>query len=273
MPGHLRSRLGAVLVIGAIWLGALAMPAAAAGTVRYVDDNMANACHGTHLHTIQAAINASSAKDVVYVCPGTYHEDLVIDVPGLTVQSLEYRKAKLVPPAPENDGLGAMVVIPADGVKFRGFKIEFPAGDPLPPPPVKQGGAGGAGGSATCAGFEVAIVSLGQRVGVWGNHISTIGDATLSGACGYGIGILFEGLDLEHRQLHQAWQAAFVGQAELHPRLQAWPASSPKALRLCESRATRSATSTRTTRSLACRSTRSLRQPVAYVSVRGARFP
>jgi len=194
MPGHLRSRLGAVLVIAAVWLGALALPVAAAGAVRYVDDNTGpNACHHTHFHTIQAAINASSAKDVVYVCKGTYDEELYIDVPGLTVQSLEYRKAKLVPPSSTaNDGQIAMVVLAADGVKFRGFKIEIPAGDVLPN--IRTTGARAAGPAPPpCIGFEVVIAALGQRDGVWGNHISTIGDATLSGECGYGIGILFEG--------------------------------------------------------------------------------
>jgi hypothetical protein len=189
MLRHLGTRLGAALVIGAIWLGSLVAPAAAAGTVRYVDDNLNNACHGTHFHSIQAAINASANKDVVYVCPGTYAEELVIDVPGLTVQSLQYRKAKLVPPTGE-DGLGAMVVIAANGVKFRGFKIEIPAGEVAPAVPV-QGGL-----PPDCIGFEVAIVVLGQRDGVWGNHISTVGDATLSGECGYAIGILFAGEDL-----------------------------------------------------------------------------
>jgi pectin methylesterase-like acyl-CoA thioesterase len=97
----------------------MAVPASAAGTVRYVDDNTTKACHGTHFHSIQAAINASHAKDVVYVCPGTYHEELQISVPGLTVQSLGYRKAKLVPPSDATHT--ALVALLADGVKFRSF--------------------------------------------------------------------------------------------------------------------------------------------------------
>ncbi len=189
MPGHLWMRLGAALAIGAVWLGALALPAAAAGAVRYVDDNPnSSSCHGTHLHTIQAAINASSNKDVVYVCPGIYHEELVIDVPGLTVQSLGYRKATLIPPTSGADGLGAMVVMTANGVKFRGFKIQIPAGPALPPPPVHV-----QGGITSCVPFEAAIVALGDRNGVWGNEITAVGDNTLSGECGYGIGILFPG--------------------------------------------------------------------------------
>jgi len=171
----------------------MALPVSAAGTVRYVDDNTTGACHGTHLHSIQAAINASSPKDIVYVCRGTYHEELQIGVPGLTVQSLEYRKAKLVPPNASVHT--SLVTLLADGVKFRGFKIEIQAGDPLPPPPVKPNASGGAGGGTLqCIGYEVVIAALGARDGVWGNHISTVGDATLSGQCGYGTGILFAGL-------------------------------------------------------------------------------
>jgi hypothetical protein len=73
----------------------------------------------------------------------------------------------------------------------------MPAGEPPPPPPVKANASGGAGGGAAeCAGYEVVILAAGQRQRVWGNHISTVGDATLSGSCGYGTGVLFEGLTL-----------------------------------------------------------------------------
>lgn len=180
MTGHLRTRLGAVLVIGAIWLGAVAAPAAAAGTIRYVNNHSGGACGPNHFHTIQGAINASSAHDIVYVCPGTYHEQLTIDVQGLTVQSLKFRKAHLVPPdAPD---FPAVVQITADGAKLRGFDIQIPAG-----------GVGPSGGVTACAPMEAAVVVLAQRVGVWGNYIDATGDATLSGDCGYDIGILFIG--------------------------------------------------------------------------------
>ena len=185
MSGRIGGRLGAVLVIGSIWLGAIAAPASAAQTFRYVDDNVgATACHHTSFHSIQAAINASSPKDVVYVCPGTYHEEVLVDVPGLTVQSLSYRRAKIVPDG--TDGLGAAVVLAADGAKLRGFKILIPAGEVVTPL---------AGGLPSCSGLEAAVVAAGQRQGVWGNYIDATGDNTLSGDCGYAIGILFQGTE------------------------------------------------------------------------------
>jgi hypothetical protein len=187
MTGHLRTRLGAAFAIGAIWLAAIAAPASAAtSTVRYVDDNIATACHGTHFHTIQGAINASNAQDVVYVCPGTYHEQLQIDVPGLTVQSLKFRKAHLVPPA--SPVFPAVVEISADGAKLRGFDIRIPAGDFNPCVACATATSSLA---TQCEPLEAAVVVLAQRVGVWGNYIDAIGDNTLSGDCGYDIGILF----------------------------------------------------------------------------------
>ena len=189
MTGHLGARLGAALVVGAIWLGAIAAPAAAAGTVRYVDDNPnSTSCHGTHRHSIQGAINASGPGDTVLVCPGTYEEELVIDVKNLTVMATKYRKATLVPPAPTvtgDLGSGAMVVIEANGVTFRGFNISIPGG-----PPMVENLQGGV---TECFGYEAAVVVLGNRAKVWGNKIVATGENTLSGECGYLFGILVLG--------------------------------------------------------------------------------
>jgi hypothetical protein len=183
MTGRFRARLSVALVLGVIWLAALAAPASAAvTTIRYVDDNPnATSCHGTRFHTIQAAINASNEADIVYVCPGTYREQLVLDVPWLTVQSLRHQRATLKPPA--SLGSPALVEMAAKGTKLRGFNIEIPAGSAGPR----------ATGGPVCENLEVAIVVLAPRVGVWGNWIDSIGDATLSGACGYDIGILVVG--------------------------------------------------------------------------------
>ncbi len=71
MSGQRRGRIGLALALGAMLVTLIAAPASAAiTTIRYVDDNPnATSCRGTHFHSIQAAINASNAADIVYVCP------------------------------------------------------------------------------------------------------------------------------------------------------------------------------------------------------------
>jgi hypothetical protein len=160
-----------------------------------VDDNpKATACRHTSFHSIQAAIDASNAADIVYVCPGTYHESIEIDVPGLIVQSTKPRAAHIVPPA---DAPGAVVVITSARSMLRGFSIDIPSGDEFLP--VRPTGDP----EPECAEILAAVVVLNQNVRVIANRITALGDNTLSGECGYWIGILagLEAIDVQITQV------------------------------------------------------------------------
>jgi hypothetical protein len=196
MSGQRQSRWGLALALGALLVTMVAAPASAAvTTVRYVDDNPnATSCRGTKFHSIQAAIDASNAADIVYVCPGIYHESILIDVPGLIVQSTKPRKAHIVPPA---DAPGAVVVITSAKSMLRGFSIDIPAGDEFLPV------QGGNGPEPECAEILAAVVVLNQNVRVIANRITATGDNTLSGECGYWIGIL-AGLEATDVQITQS---------------------------------------------------------------------
>ena len=194
MPGQLRSRVGVILTLGALWLSAIAAPASAAGAVRWVDNDSApgdgpNKCDTAPYHTIQSAINNSNPYDTIYVCPGTYRQALHVDVKGLHIESINYRKAKIMPPANYPD-FPAMVSITAREVDFWNFLMPI-AGGPLDISNPVNGGGGGAGPG--CEMTIVAIEVLGPAADIRGNYIKGTGDYTFSGQCGYLYGIVLAG--------------------------------------------------------------------------------
>ncbi len=132
-----RSRLSLGLVLGALLAALVAAPAQAAHHTRWVDDDGGSsggpaACSHAGFTSIQDAIDASSRWDTVKVCPGTYTEQLTIDVRGLTVKSVWNRGAHIV--APElltvgDDGVAALVRITSYAGRLVGFELDIAAGD------------------------------------------------------------------------------------------------------------------------------------------------
>src|SRR4051794_2689065 len=175
------ARAGVALSLSTIVLGALAAPTSAAVHTHWVDDDHTAgdgpaACDSATFHTIQGAINASHAGDKVFVCPGTYPEQLDITVPNLTVQANPTRTAKIVEPAAVAGPV--QVAIESDGVKFTGFRISVPASST------------DSADSANCGSLEAAIFATGQNEEITSNTIKATGDDTLSGDCGYYYGII-----------------------------------------------------------------------------------
>jgi hypothetical protein len=91
LGGDMRARNGLhagrwCVVVGALLVVALvlgAVPVGAAGGVRYVDKYVARDCQGMEpcYTSIQGAVNAAQAGDVIYVFPATYNEG--VDLSGM----------------------------------------------------------------------------------------------------------------------------------------------------------------------------------------------
>jgi hypothetical protein len=194
MIRHLIARLGVASTVAALMLSALAAPAAAANPIRWVDDDAVagdgpNACDTAGYSSIQDAIDDSESWDHVYVCPGTYHEQLLLDVKGIDVRSMPGRSAHIVPPSPlAIDGVGAVVRMTAWAARLVGFRIDIPAGEP----PIIVNSSRPSGAVTRCSHVDVAVLALGERERVRRNVIDSIGDATYSGSCGYDYGIVFQ---------------------------------------------------------------------------------
>lgn len=186
----LRARLATGLILGALWLSTVVAPAAAATQTRYVDNDNnpgdgPRACNNANFSSIQAAIDASSAWDKVYVCPGNYQEQITIDKRGLEVRSVPALGASLWAPETltEVDFTTALVHISARDVMFVGFRLKFNAGDIEVLPPVR-------GIDTGCEMVDAAIWATAPHATIKANHIKTAGDNTLSGDCGYLFGIV-----------------------------------------------------------------------------------
>ncbi len=179
---RLIARLFTALAISALLVGALALPAAAgpaAPQVRLVDDNGAQ-CPGAGYTSIQAAINASNTGDKVIVCAGTYVEQVLLNK-QITVKSKPLFAAHIVAPgsiAPTNGMIAPVVIL--NNASLIGFRLDISAGPVVPT--VRPT-------ALSCQHVDVGILVFGSNVKVKSNKIASLGDSTLSGACGYDYGI------------------------------------------------------------------------------------
>jgi hypothetical protein len=94
-------------------------------------------CRSARFRTIQSAVNAVRPGGTVVVCPGTYHEQVVVPKPV----SLEGRQATIdeagvfpglvvpLPPPLGSQRIWAAVVIVSSGVHFSGFKVTHAIGE------------------------------------------------------------------------------------------------------------------------------------------------
>lgn len=131
------ARLSALTSSALLLIATIAAPAVAGSgtTTRWVDDDGnagPNGCGGsaTAKKTIQKAVDASDANDVVLVCPGTYVGTVLVrgSRDGLTLKSTTKWGAVIMPPVlsgrPTDEGL--VSVRGVDDVTLQWFKIVFP---------------------------------------------------------------------------------------------------------------------------------------------------
>ena len=122
-PRRLSRRLP--LVATAAFVLLICAPSAATAATRWVNDNAASyvppgaSCSKAGYSTIQAAIDAASAGDVIRVCPGKYVENVVIPTNNLTVSSTVGAAATMVKAAAST----YVFFVTATGVTVRGFTI------------------------------------------------------------------------------------------------------------------------------------------------------
>lgn len=124
-------RLGITAVLSALTLALVAAPTAAAGKTRVVDNDgkgSATNCDATikAFLSIQKAVDASAAGDIVKVCPGTYKGRVKVTGAraGLQLLSTKALGATIKDPGIYMPQLLPLVSIDGvDGVVLKGFKV------------------------------------------------------------------------------------------------------------------------------------------------------
>ncbi len=94
--------------------------------------DLPTACATPDYTTIQSAVTAASADDTIYVCAGTYDEDVVISTDSLSLLGAEYGTDPSTRTGPETivDDANGPFQIEADSTIINGFTIEGATNDP-----------------------------------------------------------------------------------------------------------------------------------------------
>ena len=146
-------------------LAALLFTSSASAATRFVDDDRRQCPQAAHT-TINAAIAAAAAGDLVQVCAGRYAEQVVLPAgkPGLFLNSPATRAARIVAPAaglvahtPVDQGQKRLSLVRIDGARqhFEGFSVE----GPLRPRVADEGCASSA--AVDIEGDDVIVADVG----------------------------------------------------------------------------------------------------------------
>ena len=136
MRWRLSSGLAAIVAAALAVVAAAAPVSAGAPVTRYVDDDGTVSRTGCTGHrtagTIEGVAKFADPGDTVIVCDGTYPEDLLLDIPRVTVRAMHPHKATIRATATLTPG-DPLVSINANRVVFRGFRLLAPHGRYLRP--------------------------------------------------------------------------------------------------------------------------------------------
>lgn len=151
--------------------------------------NSDRSCRSAAFKTIQSAVNAAQAGGTVVVCPGTYHEQVVISKP-LTLAGKEATidETGVTPtfqvtlPGLGTQTIFAAVVMASSGIDFTGFKVQHAQGE----------GILAAGLSGTVSGIVIsrnAVVhnDLGGGVPPKSTYFQCAAQGQVPGDCGEGV--------------------------------------------------------------------------------------
>ena len=94
-------------------------------------------CSSARFRTIQSAVNAAGPGSAVVVCPGTYHEQVVVNKPvslegqGATIDEAGVKPAFQVhlPPPFGTQTIFAAVVMVSSGIRFSDFTVTHAQGE------------------------------------------------------------------------------------------------------------------------------------------------
>jgi nitrous oxidase accessory protein NosD len=151
--------------------------------------NSDRSCRSAAFKTIQSAVNAAPAWGTVVVCPGTYHEQVVISKPlTLTGKQATIDETGVTPtfqvtlPGLGTQTIFAAVVMTSSGIDFTGFRVQHAQGE----------GILAAGLSGTVSGIVIsrnAVVDndLGGGVPPKSTYFQCAAQGQAPGDCGEGV--------------------------------------------------------------------------------------
>src|SRR5580700_6013741 len=135
--------LGSLVAVGVDAPNAFAAPPAPPPLATIVNNgsfspqsSLPAACAAPSYSTIQAAVSAASSGETIYVCAGTYDEDVTISTSSLTLLGAEFGTDPTTRSGPESiiDDANGPVQIEADDDVINGFTIQGATNDPFTHP-------------------------------------------------------------------------------------------------------------------------------------------
>jgi hypothetical protein len=151
--------------------------------------NSDRSCRSAAFRTIQSAVGAAPAGGTVLVCPGTYHEQVVISKPlFLKGEHATINEAGVNPgfkvtlPGLGTQTIFAGVVMVSSGINFTGFTVRNAQGEG-----IIAAGLGGTVSGIVISGNAVVNNDLGSAVPPKSSYFECAAEGSVPGDCGEGV--------------------------------------------------------------------------------------
>jgi len=150
--------------------------------------NSDRSCRSAAFKTIQSAVNAAPAGGTVVVCPGTYHEQVVISKPltltgkqaTIDEKGVTPTFSVTLPPPTGTQTIYAAVVMTSSKIKFTGFRVQNAQGEG-----ILAAGLGGTVSGIVISGNTVVHNDLGGPTAP--TYFECLGTGAVPGDCGEGV--------------------------------------------------------------------------------------